>query len=231
MIRTFVFSLVCVLFFSESPLRAQEKFFPKTKDFVAECVSEFDQISDERKKILGDIAKYVQDKKNKNETIKLHFICRHNSRRSLIAQAMGAIAAENYGVQGVETYSGGTHTSEFNSRVIAAFQRIGISTTRLEEAEVTNARHMIRYAPKSKPLVFFSKKYDDKANPKSDFCAVMTCAEAAETCPSVPGALVRISLPYTDPKLADGTPTEDKVYDDKCREIAREMLYVFSLIR
>jgi arsenate reductase len=36
----------------------------------------------------------------------------------------------------------------------------------------------------------------------------MTCSEADKNCPIVLGALDRISLPYNDPKEADGTPEE-----------------------
>jgi len=36
----------------------------------------------------------------------------------------------------------------------------------------------------------------------------------------------RFALPYDDPKQSDGTPTEVKTYDERCRQIAREMLYM-----
>jgi hypothetical protein len=58
----------------------------------------------------------------------------------------------------------------------------------------------------------------------------MTCSDADAACPIVFGAAERISIPYDDPKAADGTPDEAAVYDERCRQIAREMLYVFSRV-
>jgi hypothetical protein len=47
----------------------------------------------------------------------------------------------------------------------------------------------------------------------------------------VPGALKRFATPYEDPKAFDGTPDEARMYDERCRQIARELLYVFSLVK
>ena len=40
----------------------------------------------------------------------------------------------------------------------------------------------------------------------------------------------KISLLYEDPKKFDGTAKESIVYDDRCREISRELLFTFSLL-
>jgi arsenate reductase (thioredoxin) len=58
----------------------------------------------------------------------------------------------------------------------------------------------------------------------------MTCDEADQDCPFVKGAALRISLPYEDPKVADGTPEEAARYDARSRQIATEMLYLFSKV-
>jgi hypothetical protein len=58
----------------------------------------------------------------------------------------------------------------------------------------------------------------------------MTCSSADKNCPVVRGAAERVSLPYDDPKIADGTAEEAATYDDRCAQIAREMLYAFSLV-
>lgn len=68
--------------------------------------------------------------------------------------------------------------------------------------------------------------YDDPRNPQKDFAAVMTCAEADQNCPFIPGAELRVTLPYRDPKEADGTPDETRIYDERCRQIATEMVYL-----
>ena len=63
-----------------------------------------------------------------------------------------------------------------------------------------------------------------------DSCAVMTCSDADEACPIVQGADARFAIPYEDPKAFDGTREEAWAYDERCRQIAREMLYVFSKV-
>jgi arsenate reductase len=80
-------------------------------------------------------------------------------------------------------------------------------------------------------MICFSKKFDDDFNPKTNFAAIMTCSEADENCPFVPGAEFRKSITYTDPKEADGTNREVEVYDERCRQIATEMFYMMNLVR
>lgn len=58
--------------------------------------------------------------------------------------------------------------------------------------------------------------------------AVITCSEAEEACPVVFGAATRYTIPYDDPRAFDGTPEEEGRYAERRRQIAREMLYLFS---
>jgi arsenate reductase len=76
----------------------------------------------------------------------------------------------------------------------------------------------------------FSKTYDDPVNPNEGFVAIMTCADADEACPVVSGAALRAPIRYDDPKVADGTPQEAAVYEERCLQIATEMLYLFSRV-
>ena len=76
----------------------------------------------------------------------------------------------------------------------------------------------------------FSKTYDDPGNPAEGFVAVMTCSEADAACPVVLGAALRAPIRYEDPKVADGTPQEAAVYDERCLQIATEMLHLFSRV-
>jgi hypothetical protein len=77
----------------------------------------------------------------------------------------------------------------------------------------------------------FSKKYNDYNNPQSGFCAVMVCSEADKSCPTIGGAAERIGLPYDDPKYYDNTPSETLKYNERCREIAREMFFVMDYVK
>ena len=91
-----------------------------------------------------------------------------------------------------------------------------------------NPHYEIKYADNKTPITLFSKLYDDPANPKTGFAAVISCSHADENCPFIPGAEKRISLPYEDPKAYDNTADEAKIYDERSIQIATEMKYVFG---
>lgn len=200
---------------------------PKLATYVAERVTEFDTTPEERQKQLAKISKYVRETRAAGQPVKLTFICTHNSRRSHFAQVWAKIAAVHYGIP-VETYSGGTEATAFNPRSVAALQRAGFDIA--EPGEETNPRYRVRYAANIEPLVCFSKKYADQPNPQAGFGAILTCSDADKKCPTVSGATVRIPVPYDDPKISDNTAKETVTYDERCRQIAREMLFVMSQI-
>jgi hypothetical protein len=58
----------------------------------------------------------------------------------------------------------------------------------------------------------------------------MTCSQADAACPTVAGISFRVAIPYEDPKAFDGTMQEAQKYDERCRQISREMLWAFSLL-
>ncbi len=55
-------------------------------------------------------------------------------------------------------------------------------------------------------------------------------SHADKACPTAPGCDLRVAIPYDDPKVSDGTPSESATYDKRGEQIAREMLYVMSLV-
>lgn len=188
-----------------------------------------DDIAAERRKPLDRLAAFVRARRSTGVPARLTFICTGNSRRSHLAQLWAAAAAHYHRIDGVETYSGGTEPSAFNPRTVAALERAGFVVERPEPAG-DNPHYRVGYAGDAATIESFSKRYDDPSNPKADFAAIMTCSEADEGCPFVPGATLRISLPYDDPKLADGTPDEARHYDERSRQIATEMLYLFTRV-
>jgi protein-tyrosine-phosphatase len=196
--------------------------------YVARRLAELGQIPEERKELLEELARYVADRLASSGNANLVFICTHNSRRSHLAQIWAATAAEYFSVTGVETFSGGTEATAFNPRAVAAVERAGF----LVEKEINGANpvYLVRYRQNGPPTKAFSKVYDDRANPNEDFCAVMTCSHADAACPTVLGASKRIAITYDDPKDFDGTEQETEKYDERCRQIAGEMLYVFSRV-
>lgn len=191
--------------------------------------TQLDEIAAERRVPLDRIAAFVRERRAAGKPVRLTFICTGNSRRSHLAQLWAAAVARYYGIDGVETFSGGTEPSAFNPRTLAAVERAGFVVERPAQPG-DNPHYRIGYARDVAPIEAFSKRYDDASNPSADFVAVMTCSEADQECPFVPGAALRVSLPYEDPKVADDTPQEAARYDERSRQIATEMLYLFSRV-
>ncbi len=185
-------------------------------------------ITDERKSVLQPLIDYLQQKNDKKETILLNFICTHNSRRSHLAQVWAQAAAHFYGIKNVESYSGGTAVTAVSPQVIKTIENQGFATEKLSDGN--NPLYAIKYAATAMPMVGFSKKYDHFFNPKAEFAAIMTCSQADGGCPFIDGAEKRVPITFEDPKVADGTPEQAKVYAERSVQIASEMFYVFSQI-
>jgi len=179
----------------------------------------------ERKESLDLIVDFVKERKTAGSHADLIFICTHNSRRSHLSQMWASTAAWVYAQDHVRTYSGGTEATAFNPRAVAAVERAGFHVVK---PEMQNPRYEVSFTTDHVAETCWSKVYDDPANPQKDFCAVMTCSEADTNCPIVRGALDRVSLPYVDPKEADGTPEETARYDERCLQIAAELFYVMQ---
>jgi len=204
-------------------------FYPQIQTYLESVKKDFNKITDDRKQKIKKIADFIKVKKAEKEKINLLFICTHNSRRSHMSQIWSAIAAEYYGVKNFSTFSGGTEVSDFNPRAVSAIERAGFLISKGSEDK--NPVYEIKYADNEEPIKAFSKRYDDPVNPHNNFCAIMTCSQADKACPFVNGAIERISIPYDDPKAFDGTAEETEKYDKSCKQIAAEMMYLFSLMK
>ena len=177
-------------------------------------------IPDNRKLILDKFKDYIQNKLEIGEAPRLNFICTHNSRRSQFSQIWAQTAAAFFAID-VECFSGGVELTAFNERAVASILRCGFKVEK--EGEI-NPKYTVYYDTKSKPIVAFSKLFDDTPSP---FAAVMTCAHADENCPFIPAAECRIPVRYDDPKAFDDTALEAEKYDERSIQIASEMFYVF----
>ncbi len=200
----------------------------KLKKYSSEVISESDRIPEKRKSNLDEIAKYISGKISKDEEIRLVFICTHNSRRSQMAQIWAQTAAEMYDIPKFKAYSGGTEATAFNPRAVKAIKKAGFEV--IEKSKGDNPVYSVKYTSGGEEIEAFSKKYSDESAPKENFAAVMVCSHADANCPYVPGAEDRISLPFDDPKEFDGTPQEEEKYDERCRDIAREIFYIFEKV-
>lgn len=164
-----------------------------------------------------------------DKAIALNFICTHNSRRSHLSQAWAQCAADYFGIEGVQCYSAGTEATAVFPQVIETLRNQGFSVERM--AMASNPVYVIKHDENGVPTIAFSKDLQDAFNPSTGFIAVMTCSQADQDCPFVPGASGRFSLPFEDPKVFDDTPMKVQAYIDRSEQIGSEMLFLFSQIK
>ncbi len=194
---------------------------------IETLLGEADLIGAERRSLLTELAAYISERLAAGGPARLVFICTHNSRRSHLSQCWARAAADHFGIGCVETYSGGTEATALAPQAAASLSRCGFEVG--DRADASNPVVTVGCGG-AEPVRAWSKLYDDPGNPTSEFAAVMTCSSADAGCPLVPGADARFALVWDDPKAADGTPYESAVYDERCRQIGRELLYAFSLV-
>ncbi len=197
---------------------------------IQEYIEKLDtaSISEERKIILQPLIDYLISKKQANQIIQLNFICTHNSRRSHLAQVWAQTMASYFDLKKVECFSGGTEATAVYPIIVQTLENAGFQISK--EIENNNPVYKISYSETVTPILSFSKKFDNEANPKSGFAAIMTCSQADVGCPFVAGSEKRITIMYEDPKDSDGTPQQQQIYKDRSEQIAVEMKYVFSKV-
>jgi len=194
---------------------------------ITHLLSQSHLILPQRKEKLNALATLAKKELADKEVLRMNFICTHNSRRSHIAQLWAWAAAEHFGVGPFESFSGGVEVTAFNPRAVAAMRRAGFH---IGDAEGDNPHYPVRLEENGPSILCWSKTFDDAANSTKDFIAVMVCTDAEQNCPFVAGASHRFSLSFEDPKASDGTPLEGQTYDERVREIGREISYLFELI-
>lgn len=187
-----------------------------------------DSISSERKSVLQPLIDFIKEKKENNERILLNFICTHNSRRSHLSQIWAQVMAEYFHIQNVDSYSGGTEATAMFPKVVDTLNAQGLKIKQATKTE--NPIYYINLGDNIKPVIGFSKIFEDDFNPKSNFAAIMTCSSADQGCPFVFGCAKRIAVTYEDPKAFDGTELQDEKYLERSVQIATEMKYVFKSV-
>ena len=205
---------------------------PAITTLIQSLTTEFDQITEDRKAELQTLGGMITSQIEDHGTAKATFVCTHNSRRSQLSEIWLRLAAAHYGISNIESYSGGTESTAFNHRMVAAVQGAGIELTTVKEDEINPSYKLAADgSTESKHGLMFSKKYDHDYNPSEHFISVMVCDHADQNCPFVSGASHRMPLTYLDPKASDDTPQEAQAYGDKVREIGREILYMVEGIK
>jgi arsenate reductase len=202
---------------------------PKIQTHCDRLTSEFDFISDDRKVLLQKVSEYIQQKINADLPVQLMYVCTHNSRRSHFGQIWAAVASNYFNIKNVRTYSAGTEATAFHPNAITALSEIGFVIVQENESE--NPMYSVKFGSPMDYVTCFSKTVSDPVNPQSEFAAIMTCSDADENCPFIPGVELRVGTTYDDPKAFDGTALQNEKYIERSLQIARECLFVFSKLR
>jgi len=200
--------------------------FRKINDIIESL--ELQSIPDSRKTVLAPLIEYIEEKLKNQEPINLNFICTHNSRRSHLSQIWAQVMGEFFNIEKLSCYSGGTEATAMFPVVGETLEEQGFEITPISQGK--NPVYAIKYAQNLHPVIGFSKTYDHKFNPVSNFAAIMTCSQADAGCPFIAGAEKRVPITYDDPKAFDDTPQQKKKYRERSLEIATELFYVFSKI-
>mgnify|MGYP001256188929 CR=1 FL=1 len=211
----------------ESPSLEPKMLLDPISTYLQARRGEYDRIGASRLEVLTSLVDRLQEEIRRSNRAGIVFVCTHNSRRSHLAQLWTAATAFEHGLP-IETWSGGTEATRFDHRAVASLTRAGFQIESV--GDHANAGYRVRFSPATEPLHCLSKTHDETPNPRVDFMAVMVCEEADRGCPHLPGATSRFAIPFEDPKLGDDTPEETRIYDERCREIAREMAWTVDMV-
>src|SRR3954469_21208247 len=232
--RTIIASSLIALFLigcsSERDHASNNQLLQTLEPYVHEVANGLALVPAERREVLDAIAGKIVTQIKTGQSANLTFICTHNSRRSHMSQIWAQTAASYYGLENIRAFSGGTQATACNCRTITAMRTAGFT---IEDATTNtdNPVYLVHYAENRPPIRAYSKLYNADGNPAQNFIALMTCSVADKTCPIVEGSIARFAIHYADPRLCDDTPTETTAYNERCREIAREMFYIMSQVR
>ena len=185
-------------------------------------------IDENRLNLLNSIVTAVLGEIQKNRNVNLNYICTHNSRRSQFAQIWSCFATDYFNLSKINSFSGGTKVTSFFRSTTKTLQEVGFNF-QIEEYSHQNPKFIINYENCKKPIIGFSKLYDDKSN-KKPFIAIITCSATDENCPFIPEANHRFNLPFSDPRIFDNTNSQYEKYLELNKKIAGEIYYLFNQI-
>lgn len=209
-----------------NPSPQDTAIYPDLSRYLLARLAESRLIPGDREEILERISAYISERLSSGESARLTFICTHNARRSQMAQIWAQTAARFFGVRRFAAFSGGTEVTAFEPRAVSSMVRAGFRAE--QHSKEANPVYLVHAGSEIPPVRAFSKAYHDPSNPQQGFCAVLACTSADRECPVIPNADRRVLVPYEDPKSADGTDREAEVYDERCLEICREMVWLFA---
>lgn len=157
-------------------------------------------------------------------------ICTHNSRRSQFAEVWLAVALAEVGLTEVVVASAGTETTAIAPGVIHALENSGFSVS----GDHTLANPLVRIEGHGIDRRLWSKTIGEavpRVSGPTNVVALMVCAAADASCPSVPGVGFQTRLQYADPKLSDGTQHEVAAYAKTCSLVEAEMRWLVRALQ
>ena len=199
------------------------------KEYIKVILKNIDMgLEKDRKDKLVELAQIIKINHEQQNTVKITFICTHNSRRSQFSQIWAYISSLYFKLDFIKPFSGGTEIDTVNLNVINSLINTGL---KIEKTLRGKAIYQLKSFKKDKGINLYSKVYNSKLNPSEHFIAIMTCSDADQMCPVIKGAYKKISLPYSDPRVADNTILEKEVYNQTCSIIAKEMFYLMKQVK
>lgn len=186
-------------------------------------------ISAERKAELDDLAEIIIGEYEDYGEVDIIVISTENSLRSQLGQLWIKSIAQNYNLDFIRVYSGGTKVTSFHEDMVKALSAYGFTIEKLNE--IKNPGYLISQSEDDKSTdVMFSKLYDDEFNPEYDFIALIVCEEASKAFPSLEESSARIYLPYQPVQEYENSEERFEKYSDLIEEIGREMMYMVKRV-
>ena len=199
------------------------------KEYIKTIFKNIDMgLEKNRKDKLVKLAQVIKRNHEQKNIVKIIFICTHNSRRSQFSQVWAYISSLYFKLDFIKPFSGGTEIDTVNLNVINSLISSGL---KIEKTHKGKAIYLLKSFKKDKGINLYSKVYNSKLNPSKHFIAIMTCSDADQMCPVIKGADKKVSLPYSDPRVADNTGLEKEVYNQTCSIIAKEMFYLMKQVK
>jgi arsenate reductase (thioredoxin) len=222
---------------------SRSRLRPEVRKHAELLTTSYDLIGEKHRLAGQKLADWIAKNYRPGKPLDVVVVCTGNSRRSILGATMGNIAAAYYGMPEVRFYSGGTAPTAFNARTVSTLKEIGVEIEPAGreaprgEPQTANPVYRVCWgAPggtgeRAMETTEFSKKYGDPANPQEGFAALMVCGEADAACPFVKGATLRVSMPYLDPKIYDGSAYESAKYAERRDDMGRVLLAVMMQAR
>ncbi len=203
--------------------------YPILNEYVRDFPESFRKIPEERRYRLNEIVYFLEEQKQGEAPLQVLFISTADNTIGQMARVWSEAAAYYFGFKNYEAYSGGMDPSKITEKTITTLEKAGFIAYRIDVEGLKVYR--LKYSYNLKPVNLFAKKIRHPSNPRHEFMAVFVDENAEINVQNVKGTYKRLFLSYEDPAGHDGTDMADETYQERCRQVAVEMFYVFSNLR